>query len=419
MGVCLPRNFMDKTRIVITGVGLTAPNGNSLKEFRSSLLEGKSGLSHQEIRYMGTQVAGLCDFDETKYQNRKKRRRGTRAGSVAIWSANEAINDAKLSWEAVDKQRVGVYLGITEHGNVETENEIFELHQNDLNTRLWSPHHNPRTVANSPAGEVTLNLGITGPHYTLGSACAGGNVGLIQGVQQLLLGEVDLALAGGISESPQTFGIFAAFAAQGALASHEDATKASRPLCKTRNGIAISEGGCIYVLERWEDAQKRGAKIYGEVVGYAINSDASDFVNPNTQRQVECMHQAIKKAGLNVNDIDLVSMHATGTGAGDIAESKAVKEAFKESSTTYVNFTKGHIGHAMGAAGALELAGNLLSFSDGMIHPGINTEELDPECTLARLVLHEPLKHENVRYILNNSFGMLGINSAVIIKKIN
>jgi 3-oxoacyl-[acyl-carrier-protein] synthase II len=251
----------------------------------------------------------------------------------------------------------------------------------------------------------------------LGSACAGGNVGIIQGVQQLLLGEVDLAIAGGISESAQTFGIFAAFAAQGALAHHEDATKASRPLDKNRNGIAISEGGALYVLERLSDAKKRNAKIYGEVAGYAINSDATDFVNPNPGRQVECMHKAIKRAGLTVSDIDIVNMHATGTGAGDIAESKAVRDAFAGSVKTYVNFTKGHIGHCMGAAGSLELAGNLPSFDDGIVHPGMNITELDPDCAIPNLVFNEPKLVGNITTILNNSFGMLGINSALIIKK--
>jgi 3-oxoacyl-[acyl-carrier-protein] synthase II len=408
---------LSSKRIVITGIGLTAPNGNSLKEFRSALLEKKSGVVSTEIRYMGRQVAGLCHFDALKYQNKKSLRRGTRAGSISIYCANEAVNDAGLNWPEVDKTRVGVYLGITEHGNVETENEIFELHQNKLDWKLWSPHHNPRTVANNPAGEVTLSLNITGPHYTIGSACAGGNAGIIQGVQQLLLGEVDIALAGGISESPATFGIFAAFGVQGALANDEDPTKAIRPLDVSRKGTVISEGGCIYVLEDLDRAIKRGAKIYGEVVGYALNSDADDFVNPNTERQVECMKLAMKRAGVRAQDIDLVNMHATATGAGDVSEARAIMQVFNESQNTYVNFTKGHIGHTMGAAGALELAGNLPSFEDNAIHPGMNLTELDPECAIERLVYKDAVKRPAIRYILNNSFGMLGINSAVIVKK--
>ncbi len=163
----------DSQRIVMTGIGLTAPNGNHLTEFRQALLHKKSGVQHTEIRYMGKQVAGLCDFDEYKYQSKKLRRRGTRAGSISIYCANEAIQDSGIVWSEVDTSMVGVYIGITEHGNVETENEIYEMHQNNLDYKLWSPHHNPRTVSNSPAGEVTLNLNITGPHYTLGSACAG------------------------------------------------------------------------------------------------------------------------------------------------------------------------------------------------------------------------------------------------------
>src|SRR5690606_7598584 len=142
---------------------------------------------------------------------------------------------AQINIKEMDRDRVGVYLGITEHGNVETENEIHDLYQNNLNTDFWSHHHNPRTVANNPAGEVTLNLDTTGPAYTLGASCAAGNVGLIHAYQMLQMGEVDLALAGGISESPQTFGIFAAFNSQGSLGHHEDPTKATLPLDKDRN----------------------------------------------------------------------------------------------------------------------------------------------------------------------------------------
>ena len=403
-------------RIVITGVGLTSPVGNSLSEMRVNLLEGKSGIKRHEIRYMGPRPAGFCEFDEFKHQKKKNRRRGTRAGSISIFCANEALIDANIDISTMDKSKIGVFLGITEHGNVETEEEIFQMHENDLNYNLWSIHHNPRTVANSSAGEVTLNLGITGPHFTLGSACAGGNMGLIQGVQQILLGEVESALCGGVSESPQTFGIFAAFNSQGALGEHEDPALASRPLDKNRNGIAISEGGCIYYIETLENAQARGAKIYGEVVGYSYNSDASDFVLPNTERQIECMSKAISRAHLTPADIDIVNLHATGTVMGDVNEVKAVRDLFS-GTNTHINFTKGHIGHSMGAAGALELAGNLPSFEDGLVHPGINVSELDPECEVQNLVINKPAE-KDVNYILNNSFGMLGINSTVIIKKV-
>ncbi len=405
-----------KTRVVITGVGLTAPNGNSLPEFRESLLTQKSGITETEIRYMGKVAVGNCNFDEGVYQKKKMRRRGTRAGSISIYCANEALKDSGLPLESVAKDRTGIYLGITEHGNVETENEVFELHQNNLDVGLWSHHHNPRTVANAPAGEVSLNLGITGPAYSIGAACAAGNIGIIQGLQMLQLREVDLALAGGVSEATGTFGIFASFKSQGALGFNDDPTKASRPLDIHRNGIVVAEGGAIFVLERLDDALARKAKIYGEIIGYNINSDAVDFVLPDAQRQIQCMEAAIARAGIRAEDVDVVNLHATGTSSGDVIECEAVRHIFGRSEKTFVNCTKGFIGHAMGAAGALELAGNLPSFTDNRIHPCKLIENLDPQCNLKNLVNGEPVERQ-VMTILSNSFGMLGINSVLIIRK--
>ncbi len=409
---------MQKSRIVITGVGLTSPNGNTLEDYRKNLLAGIAGIRTIDMRYMGEVPAGVCDFDTKKYQTRKALRVGTRAGSIAIYCAHEAIENCGIDFEQFDKSRIGVYIGTTEHGNVETENEVYNISKFDYDTRYWTHHHNPRTVANNPAGEITINMGITGPHYTIGAACAAGNAGLIQALQMLRLGEVDLALAGGVSESIRTFGIFAGFKSQGALGSHESGpSKASRPFDKTRNGIVVSEGGCIYALERLEDAQARNAPIIAEIAGYCINSDAKDYVLPDPVRQSECMHAALKSANMSPEDIDIVSTHATSTPMGDIQECKAISEVFNSSPTTYINNTKSFIGHAMGAAGALELAGNLPSFKDAIIHPTINIEELDPQCALKNLVVNEPLKVDEVSVILNNSFGMLGINSALIVSK--
>lgn len=407
----------ESERIVITGVGLASPNGANLDEFRHALLTGKSGVVPYEIRYFGKTFAGVCNCDVLKYQTRRELRRGTRAGSLSIYCVGEALKDCGIDWENVPKDNVGVYIGVTEHGNVETENEIYEIKQYDYDCSYWSHHHNPRTVANNPAGEVTLHYGITGPHYCLGAACAAGNAGLIQGVQQLRLGEVDFALAGGVSESIHTFGIFAAFNAQNALARHTDATKASRPFDVDRNGIVVSEGGCVYTLERLSDAKRRGAKIYGEIVGYGMNSDASDFVLPNAERQAQCVQKALRNAGLAPEEIDVVNTHATATVAGDALEIDALREVFGASKKTYINNTKSFIGHAMGAAGVLELAGNLPSFNDGVVHPTINVDNLDPKCEIANLVLNEPKEVGNIRYILNNSFGMVGINAVTIIGK--
>lgn len=404
-------------RIVITGIGLTAPNGNSLTEYRESLLSGRSGVVTINMRYIGDVHAGVCDFDVLRHQKKKEARRGTRAGSISIYCAHEALADAGLSAGDIDPERTGVYIGITEHGNVETENEIYNISQYGYDVKYWSHHHNPRTVANNPAGEITINMGITGPHYCIGAACAAGNLGIIQGVQQILLDEVDVALAGGVSESIHTFGIFAAFASQTALARHDDPTRASRPFDKARNGIVVAEGGALYVLETLERAKARGARIYAEIIGHGCNSDTTDFVLPNSDRQAQCMEKALKKAGIGPSEIDIVSTHATATPAGDIEEAKAVRKVFGDSEKTFVNNTKSFIGHAMGAAGALELAGNIPSFTDGMVHPTINLDDPDPECELRNLVFGEPRAVRGLKTILNSSFGMLGINSSLVVRK--
>ena len=408
---------MRSDRVVITGIGLTSPIGNSMQEMRDNLLNVKPNIQELDLRYMGKTPAGVCDFDEKRYLNRRHLRVCTRVGSISIFCAREAIADAGIEMEKLPKDRTGIYLGITEHGNVETENEVHNISQFNYDVKFWTHHHNPRTVANNPAGEISIHMGITGPHYTIGAACAAGNAGLIQGVQMLRLGEVDIALAGGVSESIRSFGIFAGFKSQGALASHENPNKASRPFDRDRNGIVVSEGGCVYVLERLESALSRGAKIYGEIIGYAINSDAKDHVLPDADGQVACMRKALASAQLEAKDIDLLNTHATSTPQGDVQETNAVKRIFDGSTPTYVNNTKSYIGHAMGAAGALELAANIPTFEDGMVHPTINVDNLDPACEIPNLVISKPKQASGVRTILNNSFGMLGINSSLILKK--
>lgn len=409
---------MKTSRVVITGVGLTAPNGNSLPEFRGNLLAGRAGIGRIDVRYMGPTLAGVCHFDPLKYQKKKEVRVGTRAGSISIYCGREAIADSGVDFAALPKDRIGIYIGCTEHGNVETENEIFNLSKFAYDTKFWSHYHNPRTVANNPAGETSLHLGVTGPAYTIGAACAAGNMGLIHAAQMLRLGEVDFALCGGVSESIHTFGIFAGFKSQGALATHDDPQRASRPFDLARNGIVVSEGGGLFTLERLEDAAARGARIYGEIAGYHVNSDASDYVLPNPVRQAECIHAAIRRAGLAPADIHVVNTHATATLLGDIQECEAIRAVFGTGCPdTYINNTKSYIGHCMGAAGALELAGNLPSFTDLLVHPTINVDHLDPLCALPNLVINQPRPVARADTILNNSFGMLGINSTLIVRR--
>lgn len=405
-------------RIVITGVGLAAPNADNITDYRQKLLLGESNIQTIELRYFGKAAAGICTFPETKYRKKKENKKGTRAGCIAVYCANEALRNGELDINHYDRSRIGVYIGLTEHGTVETENEVYNIGKYDHDVAYWTHHHNPRTVLNNPAGEITLNLGITGPHYSIGAACAAGNASLIQGVQMLQLDEVDMALVGGVSESTESFGIFASFKAQGALAEAADPRQACKPFDTNRNGIVVSEGGCIFVLETLEKALQRNSPILGEITGYAMNSDARDFVLPHGARQSECMEQALKKASLQPADIDIINTHATGTRQGDTEECQAIRKTFSHCPSTYINNTKSIIGHAMGAAGVLELAGNLPAFQDNLVHPTINVAELDPQCSLDNLVLDTPAELPSVNTILNNSFGMLGTNSVVIVRKV-
>ncbi|RPH44104.1 MAG: beta-ketoacyl-[acyl-carrier-protein] synthase family protein, partial [Desulfobulbaceae bacterium] len=226
-------------RIVITGLGLVAPNADNLTDFRHNLLHGISGIQEIDLRYFGKAPAGICTFPETKHRKKKENNRGTRAGCLGVYCAHEALADADLTISTYEPSLIGVYIGLTEHGTVETENEIYNISQYNYDVNYWTHHHNPRTVLNNPAGEITMSLGITGPHYTIGAACAAGNASLIQAVQMLRLGEVEMALAGGISESTGSFGIFASFKAQGALAEAENPRMACRPFDLSRNGIVV------------------------------------------------------------------------------------------------------------------------------------------------------------------------------------
>ena len=405
-------------RIVITGVGLTSPNGDDLSSYRQNLLQGVSGVEPYQIRHVGETLAGVCHFDSNRYQKRKELRRGTRAGSIAIYCAREATKDAGLEPTHYGRSALASMSASPSMAMSRPRMRSMPSPSTTSTSRSGLTTTNPRTVANNPAGEVTLNTGLHGPAYCLGGACAAGNLGLIQAAQMLQLGEVDMALGGGVSESIHTFGIFASFMSQGALAKNDDPARASRPFDRDRNGIVVSEGGCLFTLERLDDAEERGAKIYGELVGHAINSDASDFVLPLAERQNRCMRMALEKAGMQPSDIDIVNTHATLDSPGrHPGVHGTLAGVWRQRTHAHQQHTKSFIGHTMGAAGALELAGNLPSFNDGVVHPTINVDNLDPDCEVRGLVLNSPKEIGQVDNILSLSFGMLGINSAVIIRR--
>lgn len=411
-------SISDESRIVITGIGLTSPCGNSIEELRQNILNGMTGINSVDVPYMGKRPAGRCTINESLYQTKKNLMRGTRAGSLAVYAANQAVIDSKINWSEINKDRVSLYLGISDHGSVDLEREYlgyFERGVVDVND--WSPMLGFKLIANSPASEVSIQLKITGPHFTIGGACSASNLALIQGIQVLKSGDTDIALVGGVSESSIGFGSFACFLSQRILANHKDQTKASRPLDMNRNGIVLSEGACVYVLERLSDAKKRNANIIAEIVGYANVSDAQDILLPAIDSQLKCMQRALEKANLKSSEIDFINLHATGTIQGDIQEGTAVSKLFGDNPQVYTNATKGFLGHTMGASSLLEITANLPTFKDQIIHNSINVENLDPNCALTSFIYKENIKIDKpINYFMKNSFGMMGLNTSIILK---
>ncbi len=368
---------------------------------------------------MGRLLAGVCHFDPLKHQKKKEVRVGTRAGSISIWCAREALADSGVAFEAFPKDRVGIYIGCTEHGNVETENEIFAISKFNYDTKYWSHYHNPRTVANNPAGEASLNLGITGPAYTIGAACAAGNLGLIHAAQMLRLGEVDLAVCGGVSESIHTFGIFAGFKSQGALATNDVPAKASRPFDMARNGIVVSEGGCLYTLERLDDALARGARIYGEIAGYGVNSDASDYVLPNPGPPGRVRPQGDRprrpQAGRHPHRQHPRHRHAARRHPGVRGDPRGLRRGLPRHPHQQHEELHRPLHGRRGRPGAGRQPAVLRRPRRSTRRSTSTTSTRPARCRASSSTPR--VKAARVDTILNNSFGMLGINSTLIVKR--
>jgi len=417
---------MNRERIVITGVGLASPNGNNLAEFRKNLLDGVSGVTSEYVKHVGKIPTGFVKSDVGKYLSKQQMQDYTRVAQIGVYCAEECFADAGVNIKSnFDSSRLGIYVGTTEHGTIQVMQAMEELliegedddYPDGYDPDYWSAEINPNTVSNHPAGMISVHFQLHGPAYTVGAACAGGNLGIKEAYDQLVLGYVDSAIGGGLSETPRAFGAALSFKLSNALGTHEDASRASRPFDVARNGVIVSEGGAFFYMERLPDALKRGAKIYAEVLGCAVNSDGSGSqVNPDRKAQRDCMVEALRLTGLKPGDVDIICTHATSTPTGDPVEVAAINEIFGEYKDVFVNGSKSHIGHTMGASGALEAAGNLGSFHDNLIHPTINIEKLDEQCR-TNLVMNKPIEKKGIKIILNNNFGMLGINSTLVLKK--
>lgn len=407
-------------RVVITGMGVVSPLGSNLEQFWQHLMEGKSGvkrIEHFDVSDYPTQIAAMVEaFQPEDYMDRKEARRMDRFVQFAVAASRMALQDAGVNIrENADPERVGVYIGSGIGGLTtwEAQHKILL----EKGPKRVSPFFIPMMIANMASGQVSMQTGAQGPNSTSVTACATGTHSIGDSFKLIKYGDADVMICGGAEATISPVGL-AGFSAMRAMSTRNDEPeKASRPFDEKRDGFVMGEGAGVLILESLEHAQKRGARIYGEVVGYGMSGDAHHMTDPNPDGAARCMLNAIKDAGIQPADINYINAHGTSTPVGDISETTAIKLAFKEAaSKVAVSSTKSMTGHLLGAAGGIEAVICGLSLKHQKLAPTINLEHPDPQCDLD-YVPNKPRETE-LQYTLSNSFGFGGHNASIILKKV-
>ncbi|MGC8587810.1 MAG: beta-ketoacyl-ACP synthase II [Hydrogenobaculum sp.] len=411
-------------RVVITGIGVVSPIGNNVNEFWQNLVAGKSGIdtisSFDPDKYGLTVkiAAEVKNFNAEAYFDKKDAQKLSDFIKFAYAAAMEAMKDANLENANIDKDRVGVIVGTGIGGlkDIEEQNETL----NEKGARRVSPFFIPYGIANMASGVIAIKYGFRGPNYCVVSACATGNHSIGDAFRIIQRGDADIMIAGGTESAITPLGV-AGFASLKALSTRNDEPqKASRPFDSQRDGFVMGEGSGILILEEYEHAKKRGAKIYAEIKGYAATDDAFHVTAPCTDGEgaAMCMRLALKDASLNPEDIDYINAHGTSTPLNDKIETLAIKKVFKDYAYKLkISSNKSMIGHLLGAASAVEAVASVKTIETGIIPPTINLENPDPECDLD-YVPNKAIQHE-VRNVLSNSFGFGGTNSCIILSKVD
>ncbi|OIJ18484.1 beta-ketoacyl-[acyl-carrier-protein] synthase II [Anaerobacillus alkalidiazotrophicus] len=412
---------MKQNRVVVTGVGAVTPLGNNVESTWENLTAGKSGvglLTRVDASQFPTVVAAeLKDFDPGNFMDKKEARRMDRFTQYAVASSLMAVEDAKLEITSENADRIGVWIG-SGIGGMETYEQQFKIFLEKGHRRV-SPFFVPMLIPDMASGQVSITLGAKGINSCTVTACASGANSIGDAFKVIERGDADVMITGGC-EAPITSMSMAGFSAAKALSTNPDPKTASRPFDLNRDGFVMGEGAGILVLESLEHAQKRGAKIYAEIVGYGATGDAYHITAPAPEGEggVRAMRMALKDAGLNPEEIDYMNAHGTSTHYNDKYETLAIKQVFGDySKQLAVSSTKSMTGHLLGAAGAVEAIFSIKAIVDGVIPPTINYETPDPECDLD-YVPNEARKHE-VNVVLSNSLGFGGHNATLIFKKFN
>ena len=409
-------------RVVITGLGALTPIGNDIPTFWENAINGNSGagpITSFDTTHFKTKFAcELKGFDVNVFFDRKEQRKYDPFTQYALVASDEAINDSKIDFSATDRDRVGVIWG-SGNGGIQTyEAQLKEFHNGDGNPR-FSPFLIPRILVDMPAGIISMRHDLRGVNYCPVSACATSTTAIIDAFNYIRWNKADVIVTGG-SEAAITPSTIGGFGSAKALSTQNDNPKgASKPFDVDRNGFVMGEGSGALILEEYEHAKKRGAKIYGEVVGGGMAADAYHLTgtHPEGRGAIKGMTLALDEAGISPDEVDYINMHATSTPQGDVSELKAVQSLFGARKSLALGGTKSMTGHLLGAAGAIEAILSIKSIETGIIPPTINTQSIEPD--FAHL-FDFPLKakHQDVNYALSNTFGFGGHIAAILFKKI-
>ncbi|MDR0330100.1 MAG: beta-ketoacyl-ACP synthase II [Chitinispirillales bacterium] len=405
-------------RVVITGIGVTSPVGNDAESFWKALCEGRSGIdcvTQFDTADYPTKIAGeVRGLDFSLYVDPKEVRRNDRAILLGLVAAQMAIKDSGLDLESADLDRIGVIVGSGVGGLRTMETEHTKL--TSRGPGRVSPFLIPMMITDMPTGCISIQHGLRGPNYAVVSACASAANSLGDAFMMIKCGMMDAAVAGG-TEAAITPISFAGFCSMKAMSTRNGAPqKASSPFDTKRDGFVMGEGSGIVVMETLEHAQKRGARIYGEMLGYGATGDAHHLSHPAPDGvgAQSAMRMALSSAGLNAADIDYINAHGTSTPLNDKYETTAIKKVFGEAAKTVsISSTKSMTGHLLGASGGIEFVASLLAIRDGIIPPTANLDDPDPECDLD----YTPNKavKRAVKYAMSNSFGFGGHNASLIV----
>ncbi len=411
---------MTERRVVISGMGALTPLGKTAPDFWNGLVSGKSGvrpITHFDTSNYPTKFAGqIEDYDSNNHFDRKEARRLDPVTQYGMIAADETIKDSKIDLEKINKDRVAVLIG-TGIGGMKTFYDQSISHDKH-GPRGVSPFFIPMLIPDMPAGQISIKYGFRGANFCAVSACATGSHNIGLAYDQIKYGHADMALCGGTESPVWEIGI-AGFSSMKALSTrNDDPEKASRPFDKNRDGFVLSEGASMMFLESLESALERGARIYGEIVGYGFSADAYHITAPDPDGNGVhlALTNALKMAGIKPEDIDHINMHGTSTPLGDIAETNSIKRVFGDHAYKInLNSTKSMTGHMLGAAGAAESLATLLSIYHGTVPPTINLETPDPECDLNYTANEAEIR--DVKYAMNNAFGFGGHNTTLVFKK--